>query len=350
MFEDWYQSNKFQNTNKVFSLENSFKIKFYKKFEQMIYDKLILNKTLIVIIGPTASGKTGVSIELSKLLNIEVISADSRQIYKYLNIGTATPSESELNAVKTYFINELEPDEYYSAGMFGDDAEKIAIQILNKGKIPVVVGGTGLYIQSLCEGFFEDRIDDSFRKETSERLNKLLEDKGIDYLFDKLYSVDSLSAEKYSDKNPRRIIRALEYFEITGLPFSEAHKKYEKPRNFNVHYFGIEYPRQVLYERINLRAEFMRYIGLFDEVKNILTMGFSPELNSLNTVGYKETIAFLKGKMSEEVTLEKMKQNTRRYAKRQMTWFRKNKKIIWFSGTEKEIAEKIYEKIVDLSI
>ena len=313
------------------------------------YDKLIENKTLIAIVGPTASGKTQVSIELSKLLNIEVISADSRQIYKYLDIGTATPSESELNAVKTYFINELEPDECYSAGKFGDDAEQVALQILNKGKIPVVVGGTGLYVQSLCEGFFDDEKDDLLRIGIKSKLDNLLKENGIDYLFNKLISVDRASAEKYSDKNPRRVLRALEYYELSGMPFSEAQKKYRKIRNFDVHYFGIKYPRAELYERINKRAEIMWKNGLLDEVKNVLSMGFSADLNSLNTVGYKEAIAYHNGQMSEEEALEKMKQNTRRYAKRQMTWFRKNKKIQWLTGTEEEIAAKIFRKLVDLS-
>ncbi|MFH1052237.1 MAG: tRNA (adenosine(37)-N6)-dimethylallyltransferase MiaA [bacterium] len=315
----------------------------------MNYDELIKNKTMIAIVGPTASGKTGVSIELSKFLDIEIISADSRQIYKYLDIGTATPTKPELNAVKTHFINILNPDEYYSAGKFGDDAERIAKDILQRNKIPVVAGGTGLYIQSLCKGFFEDEKDETLRKEIINRLEKQLNEHGIDSLYDKLKSLDMVSAEKYNDKNPRRIIRALEYFELTGIPFSEAQKKYQKTRDFDVHYFGIEYPRNELYERINLRAELMWKNGLVDEVKKVLSMGYSPDLNSLNTVGYKEAIAYLFERMSEEQSLDKMKQNTRRYAKRQLTWFRKNREIQWFSGTEKEIAEKIYEKIVVLS-
>jgi len=311
-------------------------------------DNLNDKRVIIVILGPTASGKTKVSVELSKLLKIEVISADSRQIYKYLNIGTATPSAQELKAVKTHFINKLDPDEYYSAGKFGDDAEKVANEILQNGKIPVVVGGTGLYIQSLCEGFFHDEKDESLRSEIMTKLENQLKEKGINFLYDKLKSVDSVSVEKYIDKNPRRIIRALGYYELTGIPFSDAHKKYQKNRNFNIYYFGIEFPRKELYERINIRAEQMWHGGLLDEVRLVLAMGYPTNLNSLNTVGYKEAIAFLNGELSEFEALEKMKQNTRRYAKRQMTWFRKNKNIIWLAGSGKEIAKKIYENIVVL--
>jgi len=307
------------------------------------FDNLTKNKTMLAIVGPTASGKTGVSIELSKLMDIEVISADSRQIFKYLNIGTATPTERELTTVKTHFINKLEPDEYYSAGRFGDEAEIVANEILKRNKIPVVVGGTGLYVQSLCEGFFKDEKDEISKKEIITILEKELEEHGIDYLYNKLILIDKISAEKYMDKNPRRIIRALEYYNTTGIPFSEAHQKYQKARNFNIYYFGIDFPRAELYDRINKRTNLMWQSGFLDEVKNLLSRGYSTELNSLNTVGYKETILFLKGILKEEEALEKMKQNTRRYAKRQMTWFRKNKKIVWLKGTEKNIAKQIFE-------
>lgn len=307
---------------------------------------LLKDRVVIAIVGPTASGKTSVSVELSKLINIEVVSADSRQIFKYLNIGTAKPTKDELNAVKTYFIDYLQPDNYISAGRFAKEAQIVIEQIFKKNKIPVVVGGTGLYIQALCEGIFEDKTDENQRKIVSEKLASELELRGIDYLYNRLKLIDSASAEKYSDKNPRRIMRALEYYEIKGMPFSEAQKKFMQKSKFKVLYFGIEFPREELYERINRRTEVMWNSGLVDEVKEILAMGYSPKLNSLNTVGYKETIAFLNGDMTEKEAIEKIKQNTRRYAKRQITWFKKNSKIKWLNGSEKSIAEAILQNMI----
>jgi tRNA dimethylallyltransferase len=312
------------------------------------FENLLKYRTVLAIVGPTASGKTKASIELSKLINIEVISADSRQVFKYLNIGTAKPTSDELNAVKTYFIDYLEPDSYISAGRFAKEAQIIIEQIFKKNKLPVVVGGTGLYIQALCEGIFEDKIDENQRKIISDKLSSELELRGIDFLYEKLKFVDKVSAEKYSDKNPRRILRALEYYEIKGIPFSEAQKKFMKKSDFNVCYFGIEFPRNELYERINRRTEIMWSMGLVEEVKEILKKGYSANLNSLNTVGYKETIAFLRGEMNEIEAIEKIKQNTRRYAKRQMTWFRKNSKIKWLSGDEKSIAELILQNLINI--
>ncbi len=304
-------------------------------------EKLLESKSLIVILGPTASGKTNISIKLSEILDIEVISADSRQIYKHLDIGTATPSQDELSAVPTHFINIIEPDEYYSAGLFGNQAEKTAFEIMKRNKIPVVVGGSGLYIKALCEGLFKEETDNKQRIDVREKLQKEYDENGIDNLFDKLKKIDPVSAEKYSDKNPRRILRALEHYYVTGKAFSQAHQSQENNRDFNVIYFGIQFPREELYKRINLRAEQMWHNGLIEETQKVLEMGYSPELNSLNTVGYKEVIAFLNNKLSQKEALEEMKKNTRHYAKRQMTWFRKVENVNWISGSVVEIADVI---------
>ena len=211
---------------------------------------------LIVILGPTASGKTEVSLELSELLPIEIISADSRQIYKYLDIGTAKPTKEERTKVKHHFIDITKPDEYYSAGRFGIDAENIANEIINKKKIPVVVGGSGLYIQALCEGLFNEEKDiDSIKIRVE--LQSQFEKEGIEPLYEELKQVDSTSAELYSDKIPRRIIRALKFWYSSGIPISEAQKANAILKNFNILYFGIELERDVLYERINQRSEKM---------------------------------------------------------------------------------------------
>lgn len=304
---------------------------------------------VIVIAGPTASGKTGVSIELSKLMEIEIVSADSRQLYKYLNIGTATPNDEELKLVKHHFISTLDPTDYYSAGQFGKEATEVCFNIIARGRVPVIVGGSGLYIKALCEGFF-DESDITDVTDIREKLTSLLEKKGKDFLYDELKKNDPESAQLYSDKNPRRVIRALEYFQSTGEKFSKAMKEKFISSPFKPLYFAIDYPREELYNRINQRAEIMWKEGIIEETKKVLKMGYSPQLNSLNTVGYKEAIQFLNAELSENKALDKLKQSTRRYAKRQITWFKRINKMVWLSGTQKEIAHKIYERFNQINL
>lgn len=307
--------------------------------------KLIEEKKVIVILGPTASGKTGTAVELNKLLNIEVISSDSRQIYKYLDIGTAKPDEKELAGVKHHLVDFLEPDEYYSAGEFEKDAEAIAHDIYSQNAVPSIVGGSGLYIHAFCYGLFEEQKDKdlSIRNKIEERLKN----EGIDSLYDELMKVDPETALKYPDKNHRRITRALEYYLTTGTKFSVAKKKYQKEKDFDCISFGIETNREELYEKINHRAEWMWNNGLIEETRKVLDMGYDPELNALNTVGYKECIAYLNNEMTEKEALEKMQTNTRRYAKRQLTWFRRYDDIIWLSGTNDEIAKNILDTLTN---
>lgn len=306
--------------------------------------KLLENIPLIVILGPTASGKTDVSIELSYLIDIEIISADSRQIYKYLDIGTATPTDKELSVVKHHFISTLNPDEYFSAGLFGVQATQVAVDIFKRNKIPVVVGGSGLYIKALCDGLFDEdkeETDNSIRI----KLDSTLKEKGIDDLYEKLVNIDKKSAEKYSDKNPRRILRALEYYYKSGRKLSDAQRAFPEKRPFNIYYYGIYHPREILYNRINKRTEMIWAGGLKQEAEHVLYLGYSRELNALNTVGYKEYFEFSDGKISEGQAIELMKRNTRRYAKRQMTWFRRNNNINWLEDGAKEIAEVICHDI-----
>jgi tRNA dimethylallyltransferase len=297
-------------------------------------------KILPVIIGQTASGKTATSIELSKLLDIEIISADSRQIYKYLDIGTAKPSVEELKTVQHHFIDNVLPDEYYSAGMFGRQASEKIELIYNAGKLPIVVGGSGLYIKALCEGFFEETENIPTNEIRNELTNKF-ENEGIDVLYEELKRIDKISADLYCDKNPRRIIRALEFFNERGYPISQAKEKFAGSRNFEPIYFGVKFDREVIYNRINQRTEQMWAKGLADEVKYILSLGYSPDLNSLNTVGYKEVIQYLNGIISGKDAIELIKKNTRNYAKRQMTWFRKMKDIVWIEGDSISISNYI---------
>lgn len=299
---------------------------------------------IIVITGPTASGKTSVSIELSKMTDIEIISADSRQIYKYLDIGTAKPEPEEREAVPHHFVDFLDPAQDYSAGKFGAEAEEVVENLLANKKIPVVVGGSGLYIKALCEGFIEEpEIAEERKKQVRDKLENQLEVKGIDFLYDKLKKVDKKSWEKYSDKNPRRILRALEFYAMTGRKFSLEHKAQSSKKNFEPLYFGIKFEREKLYDRINKRTEMMWRNGLIEETEMVLEMGCSPDLNSLNTVGYKECIAYLQGKMSKTDAIEEMKKNTRRFAKRQLTWFSRVEGMKWLEGSAPEIAEKFYD-------
>ncbi len=285
-------------------------------------DILIANRCVIVIAGATASGKTDFSIELSEILPIEIISADSRQVFKYLDIGTAKPTLSELSKVKHHYVDIINPDEYFSAGYFGNKAFATVNEIFDRNHIPVVVGGSGLYIKALCEGLFDDDSESEYSQVRSE-LEKRADSEGIESLYAELEKIDFISYQKYADKNPRRIIRALEYYYCNKIPFSEAHKMFDKLRNIKPIYFAIDRSREELYSRINQRTDIMWANGLVAETEMVLNMGYKPDINSLNTVGYKETIQFLNKEITEQKAIELIRQHTRNYAKRQMTWFRK---------------------------
>jgi len=276
----------------------------------------------IIICGATASGKTAVSLELSEYLNIEIISADSRQIYKYLDIGTAKPTANELKTVPHHFINMLNPDENYSAGKFGNDAYSILLDINKRRKIPVIVGGSGLYIKALIEGIFEsadEELDDNIRKQ----LENEVKENGIDTLYNELKIIDTPLYELYSDKNPRRIIRALQHYKQHGRRLSDDWKSDKKRKNIIPTYFCIKEDRDILYDRINQRVIKMWDMGIVEETKNILEMGYKSNLNSLNTVGYKDVISFFDGVFSKDEAIYEMQKNTRHYAKRQNTWFKR---------------------------
>jgi tRNA dimethylallyltransferase len=259
-------------------------------------------------------------------LDIEIISADSRQVYKHINIGTAKPTENELNTVKHHFIDFLELDENYSAGEFGNQAYKTVLDIAQRGKIPVIVGGSGLYIKGLCEGLFNEKNEIAI--DVRSNLEQKLEHFGIDYLYEKLRTVDAPLYNLYDDKNPRRVLRALEYFYSNGERLSDARiKKSNRDLIFPL-YFAIDFPREELYNRINQRIIQMWEMGLVQETENILNLGYPETLNSLNTVGYKETIAYLKGEISKDEAIDTIQKNTRHYAKRQLTWLNQINSIL----------------------
>ena len=279
-----------------------------------------------IITGPTASGKTALSLLLAKKLNGEIISADSRQFYKYMNIGTAKVSPEERAAVPHHFIDILEPNEYYSAGMFASDAREKISDLQQKSICPIVVGGSGLYIRALTDGIFE--FDTSFESERKILLERV-EAEGLHTLYEELKKCDPSYAAKVSSNDKQRITRALEVFLATGRTFSDWHKEKTDPADFEPLFIGLRLEREMLYTRINNRVDQMLEQGLVKEVEHLLAMGFSQELNALNTVGYKEVFAFLDQELTYSEMAELIKRNTRRYAKRQMTWFNAETRMQW---------------------
>lgn len=304
-------------------------------------------KHLICILGPTAVGKTALAIQLAQQFETEIISADSRQIYKYLDIGTAKPSQNELSLVKHHLINELEPNQDYNAALFEKDSLKISEEIFQERNVLILAGGTFLYVDALQNGLSPiPKINPKIRKQ----LQAELFEKGIEYLQIELKKNDPETFQKIDISNPQRMLRALEVFRGTGKPIVHFHRTQKQvQRNFQFHKIELQMPREILYNRINLRVEQMMESGLVDEVKQILERGFSRNLNALQTVGYKETIDFLENKHSLERAVELIKRNTRRYAKRQMTWLRNSEidlrlsmnKSIWKIELEKFLQEGI---------
>jgi tRNA dimethylallyltransferase len=303
-----------------------------------------LERKVIVIAGPTCSGKTDLSLLLAEELNSEIISADSRQFFKYLDIGTAKPGTDSLKKIKHYFINSLNPDEYYNASKYEKDALEVCENLINQNKIPVVAGGSGLYIKALVDGIFDSAdVDTDYR-------NFLLNQKelyGNEYIYSELKKVDPESASKMLPQNWKRVLRALEVYHQTGEPIWKQQKIYKRDEEIKFRQFGLTWQRKELYSNIENRVDEMLSKGLVDEVRNILNMGFSEKLNSLNTVGYKEIISYLNNEITLERAVELIKRNTRHYAKRQLTWFNGDKRIKWFKVDKKYDLKRISEEILE---
>lgn len=304
-----------------------------------------LKKRLVpFIVGPTAIGKTYLSVLVAQKLPVEIISADSRQIYKYLDIGTAKPPNNILESIPHHLINFLRPDEYFSAGKFSKAGRLIVDQIFNREKIPLVVGGSGLYIQALTEGFFDlDIRDDKIRQSLRKRL--LIE--GVSKLYEELKQHDPQLADKIESNDTQRILRGLEVYLSCGKKLSVLQEEPSISANFDPVIYGLKCDRKLLYERINHRVDEMIEDGLLIEVVNLKKKGYSNNLNSLNTVGYKEAIEYLDNKISYDEMIERIKQNTRRYSKRQMTWFNKNKLINWYSIEKETDFQTLAENLVE---
>jgi len=288
-----------------------------------------LERIILVIVGPTCSGKTHLSLKLAQSIPSEIISADSRQNYKFLDIGTAKPFKVELEKVTHHLIDILDPSENYDVSMFEKDAENTIEEIFNKNKTPIVVGGSGLYIKALIDGIFDTADkDEEYRKELHQKRKEF----GNEFLYKELIKVDPESAAKMLQQNWKRVMRALEVFHTTGEPIWKHHQKQSssKEKKYLLKQFGLNWERKILYDNIDNRVDKMIAKGFVEEVKNILSMGYDKNLNSLNTVGYKEIIQYLGGEISLDRAIELIKRNTRHYAKRQLTWFRKDKRIQWF--------------------
>lgn len=297
-------------------------------------------KPLIILTGPTAVGKTELSVMLAKEMNAEIISADSIQVYKYMDIGSAKITKEEMQGIKHYLVDELNPSEEFSIFKFKEMTLKYMDEIYSKGRIPIIAGGTGFYIQSVLYDINFSETDDEhiYRKE----LEAVAKEKGAEYLHDKLKEIDAVTAQKVHSNNVKRVIRALEYYNETGKPLSEHNEeqqKHDSPYNFI--YFVLNDDRQLLYDRINKRVDKMFELGLVKEVKNLLDMGYERNLVSMQGIGYKETVAYILGEMNLEDTVELIKKNTRHFAKRQLTWFRREKEVTWIDYREYGNDKKI---------
>lgn len=302
----------------------------------------VLKPNIYVIGGPTASGKSKLAVELAKRINGEIISADSMQIYKDMNIGTAKLTKEEMQGIKHHLLDFVSPEGRYSVANFKTDAKIKIEEILKKGKTPIIVGGTGLYIDSMIYGieFQDEKIDKEYREE----LNELAEKEGLERLYEEARKIDPEAMKKISINDKKRIIRVLEIYHKTGKTKTEVEKESRKNEiKYNYKMFAITMNREKLYERIEKRVDQMIEQGLIEEVQSILNK-YHKFPTAMQGLGYKEVVEYLENKLTKEEMIEKIKKKTRHYAKRQLTWFRKNKETIWLDG------EKPLEKNLEIII
>jgi tRNA dimethylallyltransferase len=296
------------------------------------------NKTLIVIAGPTAVGKTAIAIQVAQHYNTVVLSADSRQFYREMTIGTAKPDADELAAVKHYFIDSHSIQENFSVGDFEKQALALLDELFKEHDVIVMAGGSGLYIKAVCEGFDNLPVAEPGVRH---KLNQDYTELGIRHLQQRVKEVDPDYYEQVDIHNPQRLIRALEVFETTGKPISYYRKSMVNDRPFNMVKIGLNLPRDILYQQINHRVDKMVELGLLDEVKSLIP---HRSLNALNTVGYSELFDHFDGKANLEGALDLIKQNTRHFAKRQLTWFRKDKDMHWLEADDEDVVLDIVKQ------
>ncbi len=302
-------------------------------------------KKIIAVAGPTASGKTALAIEIAKRIGGEIVSCDSMQIYRGMDIGTAKPTPSEQAMAKHFMIDIVEPEESFSVAEFVTMARGCIDEIIGGGKVPILAGGTGLYMDSVLENIvFEDFGSDP---ELRDRLQRLAEEEGADALHALLREKDSLAAEKIHPNNVRRVIRAIEVCSLTGKTFTQVNLESRREPVYDSLIFGIEADRQVIYDRINRRVDAMLEQGLLEEVKRLFERGLGRDTTAMQAIGYKELLEFLEGAISFDEAVEKIKMESRRYAKRQLTWFRRNEKICWVRPSDDGALEEILNRCVE---
>ncbi|CAH2462660.1 tRNA (adenosine(37)-N6)-dimethylallyltransferase MiaA [Bacillus sp. S4] len=302
----------------------------------------VQREKVAVIIGPTAVGKTKLSIDLAKALNGEIISGDSMQIYRTMDIGTAKVTTDEMDGIPHYMIDIKDPEDSFSVAEFQERVRKCIREITERGKLPIIVGGTGLYIQSVLFDYqFTDEAGDATYRE---QMGKLALERGVEYIHKKLQEVDPESAERIHANNVRRVIRALEIFHTTGEKMSNQLEKQENELLYDVSLIGLTMDREMLYDRINLRVNLMIEQGLLEEVKGLHERGVR-DCQSIQAIGYKEIYDYFENRVSLEEAVSQLKTNSRRYAKRQLTWFRNKMDVAWFDVTDGEKTSEILRYI-----
>ena len=300
--------------------------------------------TVLVLTGPTAVGKTAVALALAEYSPCEIISADSRQVYRMMNIGTAKPARDELASVPHHFIDICNPDEVYSAGQFGREARARVLEIQQRGKHALIVGGSGLYLRALLEGFAEELPSN---RALQDELKHRAEQEGTAVLHAELAQLDPLSAEHIHPHDGHRIVRALEVFHSRQTSMRALWETRGEPAPFAYRTFCLNLERATLYSRINRRVEKMLEAGLLEECRQLLARGYHPQLNALQTVGYQEAFNFLAGELDEAAMLELIQRHSRQYAKRQLTWFRKMPHCEWITSQENETPQRTAARLLD---
>lgn len=303
-------------------------------------------KNIVIIAGPTASGKTAAAVELAKRINGEVVSADSMQIYKFMNIGSAKPTPEEMGGIPHYMIDIIYPFQDFSVALYRKLAGEVIDNIISRGKVPIVAGGTGLYINSLTYpmDFTQTAEDKDYRN----YLCQLANEKGNEYLHSLLKDIDPESYERLFPNDRKRVIRALEVYKHTGKTISQYQAESKnKPIEYNIAYIGLTMDRQKLYDRINLRVDKMFEQGLVDEVKSLYNMGYNTDMPSMQAIGYKELFDYFNSLCTLQEAKDNIKQNSRRYAKRQLTWFRRDERIHWVEIDKYNSLDEIMENILE---
>ncbi len=304
---------------------------------------MTVRPVILALVGPTASGKSALAMRIAEQIGGEIISADSRQVFRYLDIGTAKPSAADRQRIPHHFVDILDPSQEYSAGQFGIDARALLSKAVPERRRLIVAGGSGLYVKAIIDGLFDGPVRDPAIRH---RLQEELHTRGPQTLFGRLQSLDPAAAATMDATKTRRVIRALEVIEVTGRPLSAQHADQSSALPFEIEQWALAWDRRELYRRIEERVDAMLKTGLVDEVRRLQQMGYDPALNALNTVGYKEAFQYLSGRISSEEMVSLIKQQTRRFAKRQLTWFRADRRIHWEPIGHDDDLARIAEKIL----